>query len=366
MAFALPTARASRCVPPMPGMIAELDLRLSELGVVGGDDEIAVLGKLAAAAQRKTGDRGDDRLARVGHAVPGRPKIAEENIGKILVGHFLDVGARRKRVVRAGDDHAADVAVGLERIDGLAKLAHQRAVERIERLRPIEPDEPDPAAPLDDDVLGAHGCFLHVSLIPHCRPSFPPPERGRSKDITSGRRAIERRAAVLHDALDGAFFPPPRSGGGGPRDSAVEGASAATHILNRKFYRRVSTPPPPPSAVPLPRCRGGGQILPFSRRMRARVLPSHAHESHSAKKEKKEWSAERRQGRGPRHAGECYHSLALRAWRAPQTIRLREPPASGARRLPALHRGSRSRLSTAARGNRSRSASRCRRLASFR
>ena len=31
-----------------------------------------------------------------------------------------------------------------------------------------------------------------------------------------------------------------------------------------------------------------------------------------------QWSPGRRQTSWPRHAGECYHSLALRAWRAPQ------------------------------------------------
>ena len=55
-------------------------------------------------------------------------------------------------------------------------------------------------------------------------------------------------------------------------------------------------------------------------------------------------------GRGPRHADGCCHPATFRAWRAPQKIRLREPPASGALRLPALHhhRGSPPRLSTAA------------------
>ena len=43
---------------------AELDLRLAELGVVGGDDEVALHRELAAAAERKAGDRRDHRLAR--------------------------------------------------------------------------------------------------------------------------------------------------------------------------------------------------------------------------------------------------------------------------------------------------------------
>ncbi|MGD0025962.1 MAG: hypothetical protein ABSC37_15320, partial [Xanthobacteraceae bacterium] len=52
----------------------------------------------------------------------------------------------------------------------------------------------------------------------------------------------------------------------------------------------------------------------------------------------REWSAERRQGRG--HATRTDVTTRSRFGRGARhrTIRLREPPASGARRLPALHR----------------------------
>ncbi len=49
----------------------------------------------------------------------------------------------------------------------------------------------------------------------------------------------------------------------------------------------------------------------------------------------------------PRHADGCCHPLALRARRAPQNVPLRESSASGALRLPALHRDPPLRLSTA-------------------
>jgi hypothetical protein len=81
-----------------------------------------------------------------------------------------------------------------------------------------------------------------------------------------------------------------------------------------------------------------------------RVLPKPS--SRKAIRTKSHARVERREapGRGPRHADGCCHPPTLRAWRAPQKIRLREPPASGALRLPALHhhRGSPPRLSTAA------------------
>ena len=80
---------------------------------------------------------------------------------------------------------------------------------------------------------------------------------------------------------------------------------------------------------------------------------------------KKEWSAGRRQGRGPRHAGECYHSLALRAWRAPQNDPLARTACFGRAAPPGAPPRFAARLSTAARGNRARSVSRGHRLTSF-
>ena len=46
---------------------AEQDLRLAELGVLGGDPEVGAQRQLAAAAQRVAGDRGDHRLGDPGH-----------------------------------------------------------------------------------------------------------------------------------------------------------------------------------------------------------------------------------------------------------------------------------------------------------
>ena len=75
MALDLPTKRVRRCVPPVPGMTPEVDLRLAEFGVVGGDDEVAHHGQLAAAAEREAGHRGDHRLAA---RVATRSQFADE------------------------------------------------------------------------------------------------------------------------------------------------------------------------------------------------------------------------------------------------------------------------------------------------
>ena len=63
IALALPTARVSRCVPPKPGMTPSLISGWPNFAVVGGDDDVALHGELAAAAERKARDRRDHRLA---------------------------------------------------------------------------------------------------------------------------------------------------------------------------------------------------------------------------------------------------------------------------------------------------------------
>ena len=47
-----PTRRASRCVPPNPGMTPEVHLGLAEAGLVAGVDEVARHRQLAATAER--------------------------------------------------------------------------------------------------------------------------------------------------------------------------------------------------------------------------------------------------------------------------------------------------------------------------
>ena len=100
------------------GHDTELDFRLAEPGVVGGDDEIAHHRQLATAAERITRDRGDDRLCalRDAIAVPRQAGIVEHlRVGHIL--HFADIGAGREGLVAAADDDRADTRIGLDVIE---------------------------------------------------------------------------------------------------------------------------------------------------------------------------------------------------------------------------------------------------------
>ena len=88
---------------------AELDLRLAELGGVGGDDEVGHHRHFAAAAQREAGDRGDPRLAGRGDLLPAGEEIGRIHVGEALGLHLLDVGAGGERLFasRSGPGSAA-------------------------------------------------------------------------------------------------------------------------------------------------------------------------------------------------------------------------------------------------------------------
>ena len=124
---------------------AELDLRLAELRGVGGDDDVALHGELAAAAERKARDRRNHRLAGMGEAVPGGGEVPHERVHVGLARHLLDVGAGGERLLRPGDDEAADPGVRLERIDCgaissiIAELSALSAFGRLSRISPTRP-----------------------------------------------------------------------------------------------------------------------------------------------------------------------------------------------------------------------------------
>jgi hypothetical protein len=108
------------------GQDAQLDFGLAELRGIGGVDHVAHHCQFAAAAQREAGDGGDDRLAAATDAVPvAADVIGLVDIHEVPAGHGADVGACGKRLVRAGDDHAADVRVGFEAVEGSAYFVDQ-------------------------------------------------------------------------------------------------------------------------------------------------------------------------------------------------------------------------------------------------
>src|SRR5262249_9777790 len=92
-------------------------------------------------------------------------------------------------LVRTGDEDAADVGVGVERLDRAEELVPQGGVERIERLRPVETHDADAPAPFDYDGLRSHGGPLLSFRPPACTaPPLPKPRPATG--------AAERRSAA--------------------------------------------------------------------------------------------------------------------------------------------------------------------------
>ena len=125
---------------------AERDLGLAELRGVGGDDDVAHHGELAAAAERIAADRGNGRLAAARDAVAADGgEVRREHVDEALRLHLLDVGAGGKGLFAAGHDDAADRVVRLEVVDGGGDLAEDAERQRIEHLRPVQRDDADRA-----------------------------------------------------------------------------------------------------------------------------------------------------------------------------------------------------------------------------
>ena len=102
-----PQTRASRWVPPQPGMIPRLISRLAELRARRRVAEVAGERELAAAAEREALDRGDRRL---GHRLQQlRDLVAELAPGRRLLdreaAHVLDVGAGDERLLARAGQH---------------------------------------------------------------------------------------------------------------------------------------------------------------------------------------------------------------------------------------------------------------------
>ena len=99
---------------------AELDLGLAEARGVGGDDDVAHHRDLAAAAERKTGDRRDHRLAALPDPLPAAgDEVFEVDFGIGLARHLLDIGAGGEGLVVAGQNDGADRVIAFEHRPGL-------------------------------------------------------------------------------------------------------------------------------------------------------------------------------------------------------------------------------------------------------
>src|SRR5262249_6068562 len=142
----------------------QLNLRLTELGGIGGDNNVAHHCELAATPECEPGDGGYGRLAQVSDAVPAGDEILFKGRHVSLGLHLLDVGAGRECLLAAGNDYAANAIVGFEALERRRELLDQLGIQRVKCIGAIEPDNTDAAAGLGDDGLVRHGFSLIFRL----------------------------------------------------------------------------------------------------------------------------------------------------------------------------------------------------------
>ena len=111
------------------GNNAQINLRLTELGRIRGDDKIAHHGDFTAPAQRIAADCRNDRLAEaLNRAVIFLKPVLLERVEKRVVHHFFNVRARRKRFLIPGQDDTANVVVALQLGQRGGHFAHHGGV----------------------------------------------------------------------------------------------------------------------------------------------------------------------------------------------------------------------------------------------
>ena len=168
------------------GHDAQLDLRLAEAGIVSGQAQGAGHGQLAASAQRKALDAGDDRLAEGLNAakdlLPAKSKDAALFCGKR--GQLADVGAGNKSpATGASEKNYANCVIGGQLLEGFGELGEGFGVEGVEDFGPVEGDD------------GQRRAFVEVKI---CK--FHARERVAEEGM---RRLVEEGGALNAERQDG-------------------------------------------------------------------------------------------------------------------------------------------------------------------
>src|SRR5580658_2305585 len=138
---------------------AELDLRLAETSVVGGDAQAAGHGQLAAASESKAMNAGDDRLAE-GFDLAEDSLTAEGEFAALIGSErrqFANVGAGGEGAVPgAGDEDHANGAVGGQIVEHSIEFGEGRGVQRVEDFGAIKGDDRKRRTLFETKICGVH------------------------------------------------------------------------------------------------------------------------------------------------------------------------------------------------------------------
>ena len=169
IAFALPTARVSRCVPPMPGMTPSLisgwpNLALSAAMTMShcmASSQPPPSAKPATAAT--IGLRAREARSQVPVKLPRKASMKVLSAISLMSAPAAKAFSLPVISMQPIASSASKASIACD------NSALERRVERIELGRPVEPDDADAAFGLDDDVLVAHGApglYCHGRACP--------------------------------------------------------------------------------------------------------------------------------------------------------------------------------------------------------
>ena len=139
LARTAPTAAASRCVPPPPGMMPSRISGWPNTARSTGDAVVAGQRQLAAAAERVARDRGDDEPRDGRHGVERAVEALGDGPRLGRAAELADVGAGGEDALAAGDHDRAG-RVGGQRPSDLVELGEQRLRQRV-HLRVVQGDD---------------------------------------------------------------------------------------------------------------------------------------------------------------------------------------------------------------------------------
>lgn len=118
-------------------------------------------GQLAAAAEGKAVDRGDQRFAEGGDPLPGSLARVIEDAGEVALGHFIDVGTGGECLAAAGQHHDPGLAVGLGGVQGGCQFAEQFAGQGIQGGGALQGNQSNAAVEVFDSKGLRHGGCPH-------------------------------------------------------------------------------------------------------------------------------------------------------------------------------------------------------------
>ena len=83
--------------------------------------------------------------------VPPRSGLKPGGVGVVAAGTGGEVRPRREELPRSGDDHRADLVVGVDAGEHVEQRVEHLVGDRVPRLRPVDRDDGDAAPPAGED-----------------------------------------------------------------------------------------------------------------------------------------------------------------------------------------------------------------------